>query len=144
MTAIATLALGLGLFAAEPVAPATHSVVVDHPSGRVDARYGGSIVVEHKQVGAVAPPGRAGTLRCAWTARLSVDRVATTASAGSASRSFVTNPVLNGSRPGWCNRTAIDQEVAARLPDTGVHLADAAREDQPVLRAEVDRLHGPA
>ena len=146
MTAIATLALGLGLFTAEPGAPATRSIVLEHPSGRVDARYGGTVVIEHKQIGAVAPPGRAETLRCAWSARLAVDRTATTASAASVSRSFVTAAVLRGSRPGWCStsRSAIEREVASRLSDADAHLAIAARADRPILLAELDRLAGPA
>ncbi|UYY57771.1 hypothetical protein [Sphingomonas sp. S2-65] len=148
MTAIATIALGLSIFAAAPVGAATHThtLVVDHPSGPVDARYRGRVIVEHQQIGSVAPPGRGATLRCAWTARLAVDRTATTPSKAAASRSFVTDGIMRGSRPGWCSaaRSAIAGEVASRLSNADVHLAAAARADHPVLLAEIDRLAGPA
>lgn len=145
MTIIASLGLGLSLTAAGPTA-ATHTASVEHRSGPVQAQYRASTVVEHKQIGSVAPPGRSGTLRCAWTARLSVDRTATTAFGALVSRSFAISDVAGGSRPGWCrdNRRAIAHDVATRLGDTDRYLAAAAREDREVLLAEVDRLAAPA
>lgn len=145
MTIIASLGLGLSLIAAGPAA-ATHTASIEHHSGPVEAQYRAATVVEHKQIGSVAPPGRSGTLRCAWTARLAVDRTATTAFGALASRSFAVSGVAGGSRPGWCsaNRRAIAQEAATRLRGVDRHLAAAAREDREVLLAEVDRLAEPA
>ena len=139
--------LGLSLFAAGPAAAnITHTASLEHASGPVQAQYRGAVVIAHKQVGAVAPPGARTTLRCAWTARIAVDRVATTASGAVASRSFDTEGVAKGSRAGWCktNRSAIAQEVAGRLRDADRHLARAAHQDRPVLLSEVDRIHDPA
>lgn len=144
MTIIASLGLGLSLIAAGPAA--THTVAVEHRSGPVQAQYRGAVEIEHKQIGAVAPPGRSGTLRCAWTARLAVDRTATTATGALASRSFAVPAVAKGSRAGWCStsRSAIAEEVAARLRDADRHLALAAQDDRQVLLSEVDRLADPA
>ena len=138
-----SLAIGAMLLAAATATPAgAHQVTVQHPSGPVQADYRGTVQVEHRQLGTVAPGGRPSTLRCAWTAHLSVDRAATRGQDASFSRSFVRNDVASGSRPGWCstNRDAIARDVAARVGDTGRHLALAAGEDRPVLDAELDRL----
>ncbi|MBB5712234.1 hypothetical protein [Sphingomonas xinjiangensis] len=149
MKRIVSLGLGLSLAAAGPAAATpvhSHSASVEHRSGPVRADYRGTVVIEHKQVGSVAPPGRASTLRCAWSARLEVDRVATTAAGAQASRSFATPEVARGSRTGWCgtSRDAIARAVAAGLRDAERHLAAAARDDRPALLSQVDRLADPA
>ncbi len=136
-------ALGMIVAATTGAPVATHNVVVPHPSGPVDTEYRGRLSVEHRQVGAAGPGGRASTLRCLWTAHLAVDRTASHSSGIMASRSFVHEGVARGQRPGWCstNRVAIERDVAARTQTLDRHVAEAARADRPALHAEIDRLH---
>lgn len=144
------LALTLGLAApamARDVAPAVtidHSAQLDHHSGPVTARYRGALVVDHRQIGAVAPAGRASSLRCHWTAQIAVERRATTAAGATTQRSFVSDRSLSGHRPGWCagQRDAIARDVAAQSIALDRHIQAVAREDHDILRAELDRLHG--
>lgn len=128
-----------------PEAPALeHRVAVPHASGAIDARYRGDVVVRHKQVGTVAAPGRASTLRCRWEAHLAVERQAHHASGAAAIRSLRRDAIASGSRVGWCetNRAAIEQEVAGRADEWRRHMVALAEEDRADLLAEIDRLHG--
>lgn len=140
MTLLATLAVAAAAATAAPL-PA-HNLAVPHSSGTAQAEYRGAIGVQHKQVGSVAPAGRPSTLRCVWTAKMEVNRTATTAAGALASRSFVQDNVANGSRPGWCSasRAAIAREIAERLGDGSQHLVKAAEADRGVLLTELDRL----
>lgn len=137
-------ALVLGLATAAPGAQVDHTTRVDHDSGPVTAQYRGQVDIRHKQVGTVAPGGRASTLRCDWSARLTVARQATATSGRTMHRSFVSEPALTGSRIGWCSthREAIAKEVATRASDLDRRLQEVAREDHDVLRAELDHAHG--
>jgi hypothetical protein len=137
-----TASLGLVLAAASGVLGATHTVSVPHHTGPVTAEYQGKIEVQHRQVGSPAPGGRSSTLRCAWTANLAVNRMATSGTGAMASRSFTQSKVAAGTRPGWCsaNRAAIAADVAARVGDPSQYLAAAAREDRLVLDTELERL----
>ncbi|WP_343525812.1 hypothetical protein [Sphingomonas sp.] len=120
-----------------------HRVQLDHHSGPVAVRYSADIGVSHKQVGAVAPGGRASTLRCQWSANVTVHREARASAGAMLRRSAARDGVIEGSRPGWCSahRDAIAQEVAQRRDAVKAHLQAVAQEDHPVLRAEIDRLH---
>ncbi|MHA6723230.1 hypothetical protein [Sphingomonas sp. RS2018] len=119
-----------------------HSVRIDHPRGAVDARYTATVVIAHRQIGSVAPGGRASTLRCAWRADLSVDRTAQHAR-GTASRSIARETAIAGSRPGWCSTQAraIREEVAARRDEMRAHVLAVSREDRGALIADIDRAH---
>lgn len=144
------LALALGLAApamardAAPAATIDHQAQIDHHSGPVTARYRGALLVDHRQIGAVAPAGRTASLRCQWTARIAVERHATTAHGAVTQRSLVSDPAASGHRPGWCagQRDAIARDVATQTIDMDRHIQAVAREDHDVLRAELDRLHG--
>ncbi|WP_233150928.1 hypothetical protein [Sphingomonas mollis] len=137
------LLAGLAM-AAAPVTAAEHRTRIDHPVGPVDAHYRASVDVAHKQVGAVAPGGRSSSLRCHWSATVNVDRVARHAAGSVMARSISRDAAIKGSRPGWCEgqRTAISRDVAARMDEVHGHMMAVAREDHPVLHAELDRLHG--
>lgn len=89
-----------------------------------------------------APGGRSSTLRCAWSADLAMDRIASSSRGMRTSRSFAKNDVANGSLPGWCttNKSAIAGEVARKVVDANKHILEAAREDQSALLLELDRL----
>ena len=122
-----------------------HQNHVDHHSGPVAVEYRGDVAITHKQVGAVAPGGRASSLRCDWAATMKVARHAVAASGTRLVRSIDSEPVVSGTRPGWCaaSRRAITKEVASRTADMQAHLKVLAREDETMLRAELDRIHGP-
>lgn len=138
------LIAGLLLGAAPDALILEHRVAVPHASGAIDARYRGDVVVRHKQVGTVAAPGRASTLRCQWEAHLAVERQAHHASGTAAIRSLRREGVATGSRVGWCetSRGAIEREVAARADEWRRHMVALAEEDRADLLAEIDRLHG--
>jgi len=122
-----------------------HQNEVDHRSGPVAVKYRGDVVITHKQVGAVAPGGRASSLRCDWAASMSVARHAVAASGTRLVRSIDSEPVVSGTRPGWCvaSHGAIKKEVAARAADMQQHLLMLAQEDEQMLRVELDRIHSP-
>ncbi|MEG3170349.1 hypothetical protein U1737_19350 [Sphingomonas sp. LB3N6] len=122
-----------------------HQNEVDHRSGPVTVKYRGDVVITHKQVGAVAPGGRASSLRCNWAASMSVARHAVAASGTRLLRSIDSRPVVSGTRPGWCvaSHGAIKKEVAAKAADMQQHLMTLAQEDEQMLRIELDRIHGP-
>ncbi|MBM6575487.1 hypothetical protein KCP91_03835 [Microvirga sp. SRT01] len=145
MTYLLGTGLMLGLASATiPAATIDHSITIDHRTGPIDARYRGTVAVEHKQVGSIAPPGRASTLRCMWSANMIVDRHATAATGTTMMRNIVRDNVVSGSRPGWCDkhRGSIAKEVAAKVKDMDSHVVAVAQEDHDVLRAELDRAHG--
>ena len=122
-----------------------HQNEVDHRSGPVAVKYRGDVVITHKQVGAVAPGGRASSLRCDWAASMSVARHAVAASGTRLVRSIDSEPVVSGTRPGWCvaSHGAIKKEVAAKAADMQQHLLMLAQEDEQMLRVELDRIHSP-
>ena len=122
-----------------------HQKEVDHHTGPVAVKYRGDVVITHKQIGAAAPGGRASSLRCDWAASMSIARHAIAASGTRLVRSMDSEPVLSGTRPGWCvgNHRSIAKEVAAKAADMQQHLTMLAREDERVLHVELDRIHGP-
>ncbi|MFN3776794.1 hypothetical protein [Sphingomonas parapaucimobilis] len=140
MLLIAGLALG-GALASDGALE--HRVQLDHHSGPVAVRYSADIDVTHKQIGAVTTGGRPSTLRCLWSANVTVHREARGAGGTALMRSAAQDRVIEGSRPGWCstNRSAIAQDVARRHDAVRDHLQAVAQEDHGLLRAEMDRLH---
>ena len=140
------LLAGLALATAATMAAPTieHTIRVDHHSGPVDVRYRGAVVVEHRQIGTVTPPGQSATLRCAWTASMIVDRHARASSGTLMTRNFARDGVAAGHRPGWCSssRAAIAREVATKTRDLHHDVTAMAQEDHDVLRAELDQIHG--
>jgi hypothetical protein len=134
--------LALGMVAA-PAAAREHRVRVDHHAGAVDAVYRANVAVSHRQVGAVVPGGRASSLRCMWSAGMTVDREARHPAGGVMTRSISRDNVAEGSRPGWCetHRASIAREVALRTDRVREEMMAVAEEDHSVLRAELDRAH---
>ncbi len=122
-----------------------HQNQMDHRSGPVAVKYRGDVVITHKQMGAVAPGGRPSSLRCDWAASMSVARHAVAASGTRLVRTIDSEPVMSGTRPGWCvaSHGAIRKEVAAKAAHMQQHLMMLAQEDEQMLRVELDRIHGP-
>lgn len=122
-----------------------HQNQVDHHTGPVAVKYRGDVAIMHKQVGMVAPGGRASSLRCEWTASMTVARHAIAASGTRLVRSMDSEPLASGTRPGWCVKShrAITKEVAGKTADMQRHLMVLAQEDEKTLRAELDHVHGP-
>lgn len=121
-----------------------HRDRLDHSSGPVATHYRGTVAVSHRQIGAVSPAGTASTLRCDWAARMTVDRRATAASGTVMTRQVESEPLVSGTRAGWCatHRAAIARDVAARGAAMKDHLISLAREDHEAIRVELDRIHG--
>jgi hypothetical protein len=140
MLLIAGLALG-GAVASDGALE--HRVQLDHHSGPVAVRYSADVGVAHKQIGAVTTGGRPSTLRCVWSANVTIHREARGSSGTTLARSAGRDGVIEGSRPGWCsaNRAAIAQEVAARRDAVRDHLQAVVQEDHGQLRRELDGLH---
>ncbi|WP_230481100.1 hypothetical protein [Sphingomonas sp. Leaf21] len=142
MNTLLVVGLLLGGVAASDAA-LEHRVQLDHHSGPVAVRYSADVGVTHKQIGAVTTGGRPSTLRCQWSANVTVHREARAGNGAALLRSASSDGVMQGSRPGWCsaNRNAIAQEVAERQDSVRDHLQAVAQEDHGLLRAEMDRLH---
>lgn len=133
----------IAMLSAVPAFASEHRVRLDHPVGAVEAVYRADVAIAHRQVGASTPGGRASTLRCMWTAGVTVDREARHDSGRVMTRSIRRDAVAEGSRPGWCDgqRQAIAREVAMRTDRVRQEMLAIAREDHSVLRAELDQLH---
>lgn len=136
--AFAGLALGISL--AAPAAALEHEVVIDHPVGTIAAEYEGAVRVDTKQVGTVAAAGRQSTLRCQWTASLTVERNAKLGEALQSRRSITRDDVASGSTPGWCStrEKSIDRLVASRRDTFRDAMLALVAEDRGVILAEAD------
>ena len=134
--------LAAGTAFAAPAQPSVeHRTRIAHSSGPVEAAYRGRVDIAHRQVGAVTPGGRPSTLRCLWSANVTVDRAATSAAGMTLSRSVDGGAALQGHRAGWCDthRASIAQEVARRADQLRGYVEVLAAEDHDVLRAELDQ-----
>lgn len=134
--------MGAALAALSAGPTLVHTVSVDHSTGPAVVQYSGEVDVRHRQIGTPGPAGRESTLRCVWTAGLTVERVAKAATGSTASRSFAHDKIATGSRPGWCkgNVSAMARDAADSVGDTSRHIAAAAEADRPVLNAELEGL----
>lgn len=141
MNLIIAAGLLLGSFTTD-----AHRLEIDHRGQRVDVTYRSDLDVEHRQVGTPAPGGRMSTLRCAWKARVSVQREARSPAGHVLTRTIASDAPIAGSRAGWCSgqRAAIAQEVAARSDDVRAHLLAVADRDREALALELDSAHSSA
>ncbi len=132
------LALGLGL--ASPALALEHEVVIDHAAGPIAADYRGSVTIETDQVGAAGAPGRPSTLRCNWSAKLNVERVAKVGGTLRSQRSLSRDNVASGSRPGWCatSAAAIEGLVDTRSESVRSALLSLVEQDRAAILAEAD------
>lgn len=139
---LAGLALGLGLVS--PALALEHEVVIDHVSGPIAADYKGSVIIETKQVGTAGVAGRPSTLRCNWTARLNVERVAKVGETLRSRRSLSQDDVVSGWRPGWCEThdRAIDKLVDRRSDAIRSALLALVEEDRATILAEAESTAG--
>lgn len=144
MKHLALAGLALGVVVAAPAAALEHEVVIDHVSGPIAADYKGAVTVDTKQVGSAGVAGRPSTLRCNWTASLTVERVAQVADTLQSRRTITQNDVATGSRPGWCQTSekAIDKDVAARGETMRGALLALIDTDRSALLAEADAARG--
>lgn len=125
---------------ASPAIALEHEVVIDHVTGPIAADYRGSVTVETKQVGAAGAPGRPNTLRCNWTAKLNVERVAKVGETLRSQRTLTQDNVAQGSRPGWCeaSEAAIDKLVDARSDSIRSAMLALVDQDRATIVAEAD------
>jgi hypothetical protein len=125
---------------AAPAMALEHEVVIDHQAGPIAADYSGTITIETTQVGAAGAAGRPSTLRCNWTARLDVERVAKVSETLRSQRSLSQDRVASGSRPGWCQTQskAIDKLVDGRKDAIRSAMLALVEQDRAALLAEAD------
>lgn len=144
MKHLALAGLALGALVAAPAAALEHEVVIDHVSGPIAADYKGSVTVDTKQVGSAGVAGRPSTLRCNWTASLTVERVAQVGDTLQSRRTISQDDVATGSRPGWCQTSekAIDKDVASRGDKMRAALLALIDTDRATLLAEADAGRG--
>ena len=137
-----SIIIAAGLLLGAP-ALESHQVVLDHQGQRVDVTYRSDLAIKERQVGTASGPGRQSTLRCAWSAQVSVQREARSAAGHVLSRTISSDSPITGSRSGWCagQREAIASEVAARGQQVREHLLAVAERDDATLRAELDATH---
>lgn len=128
-----------------PALALEHNVVIDHADGPIAADYRGSVTIETRQVGAAGVAGRPSTLRCQWSASLTVERVATVGEALRTRRSLARENVASGSRPGWCETSdaAIARLVDARRETFRAALVELAEQDRAALLAEAEGAPRP-
>lgn len=125
---------------ASPALALEHDVVIDHADGPIAADYKGAVTIETRQVGAAGVAGRPSTLRCEWTASLSVERTATVGESLRTRRSMTREDVASGSRPGWCETSsaAIAKLVDARRETFRAAMIELADQDRAALLAEAE------
>lgn len=138
---LSTILIVLTATSAAAVPP--HTVAVEHHGRTMQASYHGDVRVARKQVGAAVAPGKMGTTRCMWTAKIHVERRLSGADGSAALLpTRVGEPArLTGHHPGDCltARRAIATQVAEADEDVRAHLRAVAAEDAPRLRAELDQ-----
>ena len=140
MKKIAFAGLVLGISLAAPAAALEHEVVIDHPVGTIAADYEGAVRVDTRQVGTVAAAGRQSTLRCRWTASLTVERNAKLGEVLNSRRSMTRDDVASGSKPGWCSThdKSIDRLVEGQRDTFREAMLALVAEHRRVILAEAD------
>jgi hypothetical protein len=144
MKKLSLLGLAVGVCLASPAMALEHKVVIEHPEGPIAADYAGTVNVETRQTGSVAAPGRQSTLRCEWSASLSVDRTAQVGETLKTRREMRQDDVASGSTPGWCrtNAKAIDKLVDARKETFRSAMLELVAQDRTALLAEAGQGAG--
>jgi hypothetical protein len=140
MKKLACAGLVIGACLASPALALEHEVVIEHAAGTIAADYEGAVQVETRQVGAAGVAGRPSTLRCEWTASLSVERTAKVGDTFQARRSMSRDNVARGSKPGWCETQAkaIDKLVDARKETFRTAMLELVEADRTAIVAEAD------
>jgi hypothetical protein len=139
------LAMSLAAAALDPALPAfEHRTSIEHAGRAVDAEYRARVLVTRRQIGSAPKSGMPSTLRCVWSADISLERHASVGPKVRLSRAFGRDGVIEGNRAGWCSMhdKAIAREVAKRAGEIEARAIALAREDEAVLRAELDDLNG--
>jgi hypothetical protein len=138
MKKLSILGLAIGVCLAAPAMALEHKVVIEHPDGPIAADYAGTIDVETRQTGSVSAPGRPSTLRCEWSASLSLERTAQVGETLKTRRAMRRDDVATGSAPGWCrnNAKAIDRLVDARRETFRSAMLELVAQDRTALLAE--------
>ena len=132
----------VGVCLATPAAALEHAVVIDHSVGPIAADYEGAVEVRTRQVGSVRVAGRPKTLRCEWTASLSVERTAKLGTTFQTRRAMDRDNVASGSHPGVCGTQAsvIDAQVESRRETFRAAMLELVEQDRSAILAEAESL----
>jgi hypothetical protein len=144
MNKFAVAGIVAGVCIASPALALEHEVVIDHPAGAIAADYEGAVQIETRQTGTAGVAGRPSTLRCVWSASLSVERTARLGDVMQSRRSLSRADVARGSAPGWCKRNAdaIDALVEARRETFRTAMLELVAQDRTALLAEAESVSG--
>ena len=129
-----------GICLASPALALEHEVVIEHPAGTIAADYEGAVQIETRQTGTAGVAGRPSTLRCVWSASLSVERTAKVGDALQTRRTMSRDDVASGSTPGWCRQSdkAIDRLVEARRDTFRSAMLELVDQDRTAILAEAE------
>lgn len=135
-----SIAVLLGACLASPAMALEHEVVIEHAAGTIAADYAGTITVETRQIGAAGAAGRPNSLRCVWTASLSVERTAKVGQTLSSRRSMARDDAASGSKPGWCQTraNAIDRLIVSHRDTFRTAMLALVEQDRSAILAEAD------
>jgi len=142
MRKLAFAGLIVGACLAAPAAALEHEVVIEHPAGTIAADYEGAVQVSTRQVGTVGVAGRPSTLRCEWTASLTVERTAKVGTTLQTRRAMSRENVARGSKPGWCETRAraIDALVDSRRETFRTAMLELVEQDRGAILAEAESV----
>ena len=140
MKAVAFAAMIAGVALCSPAQALEHKAVIDHDLGPIAADYEGSTSIRMEQLGSAGGAGRSSSLRCQWSASLTVERKAQVGPDLRAHRSMIRANALSGSTPGWCSERSngIDQLIAARHDKLHAQMLAMVEQDRSVILAEAD------
>jgi hypothetical protein len=132
--------LAISACLATPAAALEHEVVIAHDAGTIAADYKGAVTIETKQIGTAGAAGRPSTLRCRWTASLTLDRTASVGETMRSRRSMTQDDVASGSRAGWCDRQmpAIEKLVDSRRETFRTAMLALVEQDRATILAEAE------
>ncbi|PAX06751.1 hypothetical protein [Sphingomonas lenta] len=123
------------------------AVTIDGAGEPIDLTYDARPDVRYRQLGAVAPPGRPSSLRCAWSADMRVARRAERRGVplASLSRDLAKLNLAEGSRHGWCAqvRAGVEREVAGMAAAAQPRVREVVARDQASVSAELRSLTPP-
>lgn len=140
MKAVAFAALIAGVALGSPAQALEHKAVIDHDLGPIAADYEGSTSIRMEQLGSAGGAGRSSSLRCQWSASLTVERKAQVGPDLKAHRSMVRTDALTGSTPGWCSArgNGIAELIAARHDKLHAQMLAMVEQDRSAILAEAD------
>ncbi|MBO9376107.1 hypothetical protein GG804_04965 [Sphingomonas histidinilytica] len=120
-----------------------HRTTIEHRGSPVTIDYRATTALSTRQTGMSPPTRTGGVVRCAWIARVAVER--RLGGADGLSRVVDTGLQLKGSQPGTCSaaKKAIERQVAERSDEVRRHVLAVVERDRATLLAELEAAARP-